>query len=67
MFGGCSEQNFDDLLDAWFHVVKTQIRREEAKGMSWGLEEVWTQLWLLMNRCENKHDIVPTLVSMFGG
>jgi hypothetical protein len=31
------------------------------------LEEVWTHFGLVTNRCENRHDVVPMPVSMFGG
>jgi hypothetical protein len=31
------------------------------------LEEVWTQLWLVKSKCQNRHDIVPMPVSTFGG
>jgi hypothetical protein len=29
MFGGCSEQELDDLLGAWLHEVKTKVNEME--------------------------------------
>jgi hypothetical protein len=39
----------------------------EVRGRNGCLEEVWAQFWLVTNRSENRHDVVPMPVSMFGG
>jgi hypothetical protein len=68
MFGGCSERQLDDLLGMWLHHSQNKSQARGVRGRRWGLEEVWTHLWLLMNRHENiRHGIFPMLASMFDG
>jgi hypothetical protein len=67
MFGRCSEQQLDDLLGTWLHPSQNASQASGVRGRSWCLEEVLTQLWLLMNACENRCNAFPTLLSMFEG
>jgi hypothetical protein len=68
MFGGCSEQKFDDLLGKWLALSSRNASQESGvRGRSWCLEEVWTQMQVLTNRHENRHGVFPLLASMFGG
>jgi hypothetical protein len=67
LFGGRGEQQLDDLLGAWLCLVKTKGRANGVRGRRQCLEEVWTHLWLITNRCENRRGVFPMSVPMFGG